>query len=84
MDFCDAMDLLKYWRECPPVHLLIRAYVRYETPTEEDERREAAQAVMVLTSGRKGSAKKLDRAPKHLQEAAARMKEEMKNRKKSA
>ena len=28
----DVMDLLDYWAECPPLHLMVRAYMGYKSP----------------------------------------------------
>ena len=33
----DAMELFDYWREYPPVHVLMRGYVGYKPQSKEDQ-----------------------------------------------
>ena len=31
----DVLDLLDYWSECPPLHLMVKAYLGIKAPKEE-------------------------------------------------
>lgn len=75
MDFPFVLELLEYWADFPPVHLLLRAFVGFEGSTKAMSRKEqfADDVVKALPSGNTG-ARHLDCAPPHIQQAIERVK----------
>jgi hypothetical protein len=72
MPFSDAIGLLDYWSDYPPLHLLVRNFLGYK-PKPKHDAMEVGQAMRAITGGR-GRAKSLDRAPLWIQQMAANSK----------
>jgi hypothetical protein len=73
MPFCDVTDLFEYWRESPPMHILMAGYVGYKPPMKRSE--EAEQAFPMLRNATHGTTKKLSKAPKYIQDVVQKMKD---------
>jgi hypothetical protein len=92
IDFPDVMDLLDYWLEYPPTHLLVRGLAGYKGKQEQgnwrskraeemgdmeytpEPKTEKEQRIASEFVPKTGSAKHLDCAPPHVQQAIERAK----------
>ena len=85
MPFCDAIEQFAYWKNNPPLHLMVKAFMGIESGSEtvsvsrreEVNPMEQQQAVQMLSGGRR--ARKLSQATPQDQERFAHLKEQMKN-----
>jgi hypothetical protein len=71
MPFCDVMELFDYWRDYPPMHWLMRAYVGYKPPVNLEG--DLGDAQRMLNPGITG-AKKLANAPERIRKMAESVK----------
>lgn len=73
LDFRECIDLFEYWADYPPLHLMVRAYLGYESKTAKPSDFEQMQAVHVLAGP--GRAEKVSRAPIEVQQRFATLKD---------
>lgn len=78
MPFSDAMELFNYWMGNPTLTMMIRAYLGYETKREEANPIEQAQAMKVISGGRR--AQKVSTAPVEDQVRFAQLRERAKEK----
>jgi hypothetical protein len=64
MSLPDAWELLEYWNEWPPEHMLLRGFTGYKPPPTKPGRELATEEVTSLT-GMLGPA---ERPPQHINE----------------
>jgi hypothetical protein len=75
MEFPFVVELLEYWAQEPPTHILLKMQVGYEGP--KAKRMMDPQTIskaMDLIAPRSAGAQKVSRAPKHIREAVERAK----------
>jgi hypothetical protein len=60
MPFGDIVDLFEYWADYPPLHLMVRNYLGYESRASMSNPAAMMEAMKLLGSGR---AQKLSEAP---------------------
>jgi len=63
----DAVELMEYWSQYPPAHVLLRGYVRYNPPPRQSEIDSMLAFRKELGPIGAGRAKKVSEAPAHLQ-----------------
>ncbi len=78
--FSRCTELFEYWEADPQLHLMVKAYLGYETSPKANMM-ELAQAVKVVGGGKR--AQKLSTAPKEDQERFAQLKKQSKETKRA-
>ena len=72
MPFCDAMELYEYWNDYPPLHVMVRNYLGYESRPKMSDPMEIAATVKAVTGSAR--ARKLSTASRIDQERFAALK----------
>lgn len=93
----DTIDMMKYWNDYPPTHVLLRGYVGYEPPMKSEPinvdsttfdkmRATVPRGTQVdvtelkKVTGVRGRAKKVSKAPAHIQQIIQNVKKELDGR----